>query len=404
MTLSLALIGCGGMGRRHIGGMRQLHRIGKMPFELTAVCDLYESSAQSAADLAADALGKRPAVCTDLSQLRNVDAVLITTSPETHAALGIGAMELGMHVMTEKPMTLTVAQGRALIATAQRTNRKLAVAENYRWDPINRLAKALIDSGAIGTPYLSIQSSSGGGETVAITPWRHLRAKGGIIVDMGIHYADLQEFYLGPIAQVVGMNALIDRERVDAQGQTHPSDSEDVMAGVARFERGAILHYLMDRAGRGEGHFVRTIYGTGGSLAIPSDRTGKPLHLVQRHNLKDETIPESELLALVPDFAVDELSAALFGGERQSSYQMAFTDIDTSLLGIEQVDFIDAIVKDREPEVTGEIGLRALALLMGFLETELLGRIATMAELTTSESLPYEALVNEVLVNEAGSD
>ena len=161
MTLSLALIGCGGMGRRHIGGMRQLHRIGKMPFELTAVCDLFESSAQSAADLAADALGKRPAVCTDLSQLRDVDAVILTTSPETHAALGIGAMELGMHVMTEKPMTLTVAQGRALIAAAQRTNRKLAVAENYRWDPINRLAKALIDGGAIGTPYLSIQSSVG---------------------------------------------------------------------------------------------------------------------------------------------------------------------------------------------------------------------------------------------------
>lgn len=397
MTLSLALIGCGGMGRRHIGGMRQLKRVGKLPFELAAVCDLYESSAQSAADLAAEALGKRPAVCTDLSQLRNVDAVILTTSPETHAALGIGAMELGMHVMTEKPMTLTVAQGRALIATAQRTNRKLAVAENYRWDPINRLAKALIASGAIGTPYLSIQSSGGGGETVAITPWRHLRAKGGIIVDMGIHYADLQEFYLGPIAQVVGMNALIDRERVDAQGQKHPSDSEDVMAGVARFEQGAILHYLMDRAGRGAGYFIRTIHGTGGSLAIPSDRTGKPLHLVQRHNLKDEAIPESELLALVPDFAVNELTAALFGCERQSSYQMTFPDIDTSLLGIEQVDFVEAIVEDRAPEVTGEIGLRALALIMGFLETELLGRIATMDELTASESLPYEALVNQAL-------
>lgn len=394
MTLSLALIGCGGMGRRHIGGMRQLHRIGKLPFELAAVCDLYESSAQSAADLAEEVLGKRPTVHTSLDELRNIDAVILTTSPETHAPLGIAAMELGMHVMTEKPMTLTVTQGRDLIAAAQRTNRKLGVAENYRWDPINRLAKALIDGGALGTPYLSIQSSSGGGETVAITPWRHLRAKGGIIVDMGIHYADLQEFYLGPIAQVVGMNALIDRERVDAQGQTHPSDSEDLMAGVARFERGAILHYLMDRAGRGAGHFVRTIHGTGGSLAIPSDRTGRPLQLVQRHNLKDEAIPESELLALVPDFAVNDLTAALFGGARQSSYQMPFTDIDTSLLGIEQVDFVEAIVNDRDPEVTGEIGLRALALIMGFLETELLGRIATMEELTTAAGLPYEALVN----------
>ncbi|MEZ4674822.1 MAG: Gfo/Idh/MocA family oxidoreductase [Caldilineaceae bacterium] len=321
-----------------------------------------------------------------MTSSRDIDAVILTTSPETHAPLGIAAMELGMHVMTEKPMTLTVAQGRDLIAAAQRTNRTLAVAENYRWDPINRLAKALIDGGALGTPYLSIQSTSGGGERVAITPWRHLRAKGGIIVDMGIHYADLQEFYLGPIAQVVGMNALIDRERVDAQGQSHPSDSEDLMAGVARFERGALLHYLMNRAGRGEGHFIRTIHGTGGSLAIPRDRTGETLRLVQRHNGKDEAIPESELLTLVPDFRVNDLTA-LFGGERQSSYQMEFVDIDTSLLGIEQVDFVEAIVNNRAPEVTGEIGLRALALIMGFLETELLGRIATMEELTTSEGL-----------------
>ena len=118
---------------------------------------------------------------------------------------------------------------------------------------------------------------------------------------------------------------------------------------------------------------MRTIHGTGGSLAIPRDRTGEALKLVQRHNLKDEAIPESALLNLVPDFVVNELTAALFGGERQSSYQMEFTDIDTSLLGIEQVDFIEAITESREPEVNGEIGLRALALILGFLETELLG-------------------------------
>lgn len=395
MTLNLALCGCGGMGRRHINGMRQLHRVGKLPFELVAVCDLYESSAQSAADLAAEALGQRPAVYTDLTQLRNVDAVILTTSPETHAPLGIAAMELGMHVMAEKPMTLTVSQGRQLIATAQRTQRKLAVAENYRRDPMNRLSRALLDAGVIGTPYLSIQLSGGGGERVAITPWRHLRAKGGIIIDMGIHYADLQEYYLGPISQVVGMNALIDRERVDAQGQRHPSDSEDLMAGVARFQNGAILHYLMDRAGRGESQFIRTIHGTGGSLAIPHDRTGHPPKLVQRRNLKDEAVPEEELLALVPDFALDELTATLFGGERLTSYQMTFPDIDTSLLAIEQADFVEAIVNDRAPEVTGEIGLRALALMMGFLESELLGRIVSMDELVTSATMPYEALINQ---------
>lgn len=57
------------------------------------------------------------------------------------------------------------------------------------------------------------------------------------------------------------------------------------------------------------------------------------------------------------------------------------------------VDFVEVLVKECEPEVTGEIGIRALALFMGVLETEWLGRIATMAKLTTAEGLLYEALV-----------
>ncbi|MEZ4663513.1 MAG: Gfo/Idh/MocA family oxidoreductase [Caldilineaceae bacterium] len=393
MSIKMALCGCGGMGQRHIKGMQKLHAAGRMSFDLVAVCDLFPANAERAADLAADLLGRRPAIYTDLRTLRDVDAVILTTSPETHAELGIAAMEMGMHVLVEKPMTLTVSEGRQLVQAADAHNRKLAVAENYRRDPSNRLAKALIDAGAIGQPYLSIQSTSGGGERVAITPWRHRRAKGGIIVDMGIHYADLQEFYLGQIDQVVGMNALIDRERIDAQGQRHPSDSEDVMAGVARFQNGALLHYLMNRAGRGAGHFVRTIHGTGGSLAIPRDRTGQPPQLVRRHNFKDEEVPESELLALAPDFALDELTATLFGGARLSSYDMEFADIDANLLAIEQADFVAAIMQDRAPEVTGEVGLRALALIMGFLESELLGRIVSLDELMHSADMPYEALV-----------
>lgn len=395
MTLKLALCGCGGMGRRHIRGMKKLQAVGRLPFDLVAVCDIFPKNAQEAAALAEELLGQRPAIYSDVAQLRDIDVLIITTSPETHAALGITAMELGMHVLVEKPIDVTIAQGRRLLDAAQRTNRQLTVAENYRRDPINRLAKALLTGGVLGTPYLSIQSSSGGGERVAITPWRHLRARGGIIVDMGIHYADLQEYYLGPIAQVVGMNALIDRQRVDAQGQLHPSDSEDVMAGVARFQSGAILHYLMNYAGRGEGHFVRTIHGTSGSLAIPSDRTGNPLRLTLRRQQKDEAIPESEILALVPDFTLDDLTATLFGGERLSSYQMPFPDIDANLLGIEQAEFVDAIVTNREPEVTGLVGLRALGLMMGFLESELLGRMVSMAELVTSDTMPYEALIKQ---------
>ena len=49
---------------------------------------------------------------------------------------------------------------------------------------------------------------------------------------------------------------------------------------------------------------------------------------------------------------------------------MAWADIDANLLGIEQADFVDAVVNNREPEVTGEQGLRSLALVFGLLESE----------------------------------
>jgi predicted dehydrogenase len=391
MTLALALCGCGGMGRRHIRGMQKLKAAGRLSFELVAVCDLFPASAEEAADLAEELLGRRPTVHSDLAELRGIDGLIITTSPETHAELGVMAMQMGIHVMVEKPIDLTIPQARRLVETGRRTNRKVAVAENYRRDPMNRLARALIDAGAVGAPYLAIQSTSGGGERVAITPWRHRLAKGGIIMDMGIHYADLLEYYLGPVAQVVGMNGIIDHERVDAQGQRHPVDAEDITAGVARYQNGAIAHYLIDRAGRGDGHFVRMIHGTGGSLAIPRDRSGQPNRLVQRRNGRDEVIPEEEQLALVPDFALDDVTAALFGGERMSSYTMEFSDIDANLLGVEQADFVAAIAEDRDPEVSGEVGMRSLALVLGFLESELLGRIVSMDEILQSDHLPYQA-------------
>jgi predicted dehydrogenase len=189
------------------------------------------------------------------------------------------------------------------------------------------------------------------------------------------------------------MNAMVDQARVDAQGNRHSVDAEDLSAGVARYQSGAIAHYLLNQAGRGERHFIRTIHGTGGSLSIPRDRSGQPLKLMQRRSGTDEAIPEAAQLAFVPDFALDEVTAALFGGDRLSSYQMEYTDIDTSLLGVEQADFVAAIVEDREPEVNGEMGLRSLAVVLGFLESELLGRIVSIDEVLRGDAMPYQTQI-----------
>jgi len=394
MTLTLGLFGCGGMGRRHLLGMKKLRDIGRMRFELAGVCDLLPENAERAADVADDLLGMRPRVFTSLDEMRHslaqVDAILITTSPDTHAEIGVAALEAGIHVMVEKPIALTVRQALPLVRAAERANRKLAVAENYRRDPINRLARALLDAGAIGRPFLAVQSSSGGGENVVITPWRHQRRSGGIVVDMGVHYTDILEYYLGPITSVLGMSAVVDSERTDAAGVRHPADAEDLSIGVARFRSGALANWMLSLAGRGQDHFNRIIYGTAGSLAIPPDRSGRALELVQRQGGQDAAVSATELLALVPDFALDATTAALFGGDRLSTYSMKWADIDASLLAIELDDFAEAILADRAPEVAGVDGLRSLALVYGFFESERLGRTVQIDELLSGKTATYQ--------------
>lgn len=393
MTLSFALFGCGVMGQRHIKGMAKLRQAGCMRFSLEGVCDLIPSSAERAADLAEALLGKRPRVFASFAEMRAaipLDGISITTMPDAHVDLGVEALQAGVHVMVEKPIALTVRQGRRLVDAARQAGRKLAVAENYRRDPINRLAKALIDAGAIGRPFLAVQASSGSGEFVIITPWRHLRRKCGIVVDMGVHYTDLLEYFLGPIEVVLGMNAIVDAERKGADGARYPADAEDLSVGAVRFKSGALGNWMLSMAGRGASHFHRAVYGDGGSLVIPMDRTGQPLQLTVRRDGKDIPVSESEQLALVPDFALDSTTAALFGSERLSSYHMEFAEIDANLIAIEYDDFAGAILEDRPPEVDGMGGLRSLALVYGFLEAERLGRPVTAESLLSGEVSPYQ--------------
>jgi len=65
------------------------------------------------------------------------------------------------------------------------------------------------------------------------------------------------------------------------------------------------------------------------------------------------------------------------------------------LLGIEQADFVDAIARHREPEVTGEQGLRSLALVVGLLESERLGRMVSVAEML-GQAGPVASMRTEV--------
>ncbi|MBM4438545.1 MAG: Gfo/Idh/MocA family oxidoreductase, partial [Actinobacteria bacterium] len=168
MPHRFALIGCGGMGRRHLRGFATLAQVRPGLVELAAVVDVAEERAAFLAGEAEELLGRRPAVFQTLEAAArgtpDLEAVDIVTVASTHHVLAPQALELGLHVLVEKPVAVTVRGGRRVIDTARRTGKLVSVAENYRRDPMARLARALIDARAVGVPRSVLDLHFGGGD------------------------------------------------------------------------------------------------------------------------------------------------------------------------------------------------------------------------------------------------
>jgi predicted dehydrogenase len=180
----LAIIGCGGMGRRHLAGLAELSRTSHMNCNLVAVCDPNRQNAEDLADEAHELLGGRPVVFGDAERMvRDIDGLEAADCPTdtgSHHVAATQALELGVHILCEKPLALTIRGCKRIIEAARRGGRILSVAENFRRDPMNRLVKALIEDGAIGKPQFMIDTEIGGRDSIIITPWCHIKLSGTI--------------------------------------------------------------------------------------------------------------------------------------------------------------------------------------------------------------------------------
>src|SRR5262249_47957257 len=149
----------------------------------------------------------------------------IVTEAWTHLAVALPALEAGRHVLCEKPLALTVRSCKALIEAAARGGAVLATAGKYRRDPPNRLAQAALEAGLIGHIHLMSQFHVGGDDRIIITPWRHMKDKGSIALDMGCHLTDIMQFHLGEIDSVSGVGMIAEplRKRRDKPEKDLPA-------------------------------------------------------------------------------------------------------------------------------------------------------------------------------------
>jgi predicted dehydrogenase len=377
--LAIGLVGCGGMGHRHLRAYAALSEIGVRDFELAAVCDPRASAAEAAAEAVEALLGRRPAVYFDHGELISsgvVEAIDVVTDPSVHHLVAVPALEAGLHVICEKPLGVTVRACQAIIDAATRSGAVLATAENYRRDGPNRRARAVLEQGLLGELHLMVQTDIGGDDDVVISPWRHVRETGPLALDMGVHYTDIFAYLLGDLARVEGSMFVAEPSRVLAPGTSAPPGVEEVSPGVMRatgedslvalYETasGVLIQLSYVPSGPGLRWKQRSIHGRRGSMSVPPDRSGGRVTV----QLGDRVLSGSDLRRELGDFELDGVTAAFFGPQG-TEYDLPFDHVDAVTIGIELDDFIRAVRDRRPPEVDGRAGLLAVAAVWGVAES-----------------------------------
>ena len=391
--IRLAIVGCGVMGNRHLAGLVELSKAGLSEFELVAVCDPVRESAQALARRAEEQLGGNLVIAENLEELASagVQAIDSTTVPWVHHTIAVEALQRSWYVMVEKPMGLTVRACKLMLEAADDSQAVLGVAENFHYDPMNRIGRELIRAEAIGKPRFMIHNSAGGGDRIIVTPWRHYKRGGGPLLDVGVHNAYVIEYLMGEVESVYAQACLHEKIRRGKDSEEIEADAEDAVYASLLFSSGATGQYIEDHAAHGQGLWQRIIYGSEGSMHLPGDRSGKPITL----NLDGKgTIADERILDFIPDFRLDGVTASLFGGERIWRYDLPFPEIDRKLLAIEYADFAESILKGRPPEVDLMAAARSVALPYAMLESSKIGRAVTVKEVMNEEVSAYQDEIN----------
>lgn len=189
MSISVAIVGAGRMGQKHLERISEMEDV-----RLVGVADVRREAAD------AMAAGSGAAVSTDYRELlerARPDAVYFCTPPGDHAEQVIFAAERGINIFVEKPLATTVAGAMAAAAAVERHTVVCIVGYQWRYNAATEMARE-----TLGEAPLTLLSAWWYA-TIPPVPWiRDRRFGGGQIFEQATHLIDLMRLFGGEVATV----------------------------------------------------------------------------------------------------------------------------------------------------------------------------------------------------------
>ncbi|HYK74500.1 MAG TPA: Gfo/Idh/MocA family oxidoreductase [Pseudoneobacillus sp.] len=329
--IRVGVIGCGSIAKhRHLPEYVRNEQV-----EIVAVCDIVENRVN---EFAAQYGAKAYTSYEELLADQNVDAVSVCTPNYLHAPVSVAALNAGKHVLCEKPMATSREEAEMMIEAANKCGKKLMIAHNQRFVPSHQKARKLIESGEVGKIY-SFRTAFGHGGPEGWSAdgkdsWFFKKEEAfiGAMGDLGVHKTDLLRFLLGE--EFVEVGAFIETSA------KKNATVDDTAVCVLKTESGIIGTLAASWSYVSKEDNSTIIYGEKAILRLEDD----PNHsLVVQY--KNGEVVKYELGAIQTNES---------GGQRSSQVIN---------------HFINAIVQDIEPPVTGEEGMKSLQVVLSALES-----------------------------------
>ena len=347
-TVRTGLVGCGKVGHTHALALRRLPES-----EFVAVYDANPQRAQAfAKDYGVTSFNR----LEEMIEACDLQAITICTPHPAHESSCVTAAQHGLHVLVEKPMASTLDACDRMLEAADHHGIKLGVISQRRlFEPVKRMKQA-IDDGKIGTPILGTFSMYSHRDEAYYQSdaWRGKWSTegGGVLVNQSPHMLDMLQWLMGEIDEITGYWANL----------THPYiEVEDTSVALIRFKSGGLGNVVTSLCQKPGIHTQVHIHGSNGaSVGVQTD-TGATFVA----GVSGISHPPFTDLWTIPG-EEDRLS------EYQEQDHQAFHQVDatTHYHELQIQDFLQAIIEDRSPLVTGQEGRIVVAMFHAIYESQ----------------------------------